>query len=369
MRLLRSALERGRSSLLTLTVGIITYLPALDLLVGHSKRWKTVYLSCPNTDLRYLRRVAGKLPFLDTLELNTWDTPSNSLDFFERVPRLRKLAVDMSSLSAISLPPLHRLRSFGILGISSTDAVSTVMSFMTRMPPTTQFRLQLFLSNWTDDDTLSVPQTSASITELSMELSDYCDGEHCVQALGDIFAAVTLPCLRELAFNSMEYPYSLMHWAHTPFLGLSKRSEFHTRLQSLRLCHVVITETELLAALAALPVLQQLEIADHDCIQNVPVTLHLLTDTLFSRLTLDPNQPSLVPDLRSLICHSLLQFNDNTYLALLLSRRGHSPPFVNRMSWLEGHNRELDPLVMARLHELQRRGELFCEFSSADLTY
>ncbi|KAJ7856432.1 hypothetical protein B0H13DRAFT_2576812 [Mycena leptocephala] len=126
-------------------------------------------------------------------------------------------------------------------------------------------------------------------------------------------------------------------------MDLAKRSAFQTHPLSLCLCDVVVTGAELVEVLAVLPLLQHLKIADHQIIHNRGANMLLITDSLFSSLTLtpEPHTPRLVPHLQSLHCQSLLQFDDHIYLNFLFSRRRHAPselpPFVSRMCWQPGH--------------------------------
>ncbi|KAJ6532365.1 hypothetical protein B0H19DRAFT_1187386 [Mycena capillaripes] len=160
-------------------------------------------------------------------------------------------------------------------------------------------------------------------------------------------------------------------------MDLAARSLFHSHLRSLSLCHVLITQAELIEALVVLPSLQHLEISDHHKIHNRGADQVLITDSLFSALTLNSSSPTestlgdLVPALQSLLCHSVLQFSDYAYLRFLFSRRREGscdaapPPFSSRMCWRPGYRRELDAAVVAQLRELCIRKELVCEFSRA----
>ncbi|KAJ7090612.1 hypothetical protein C8R44DRAFT_861232 [Mycena epipterygia] len=244
---------------------------------------------------------------------------------------------------------------------------------MSRMPHSTNFRLELFLGVWTEFDILNaeVPPITSNITSLSMEVGDHFEASDCIQALNELLPSLALPHLHELTFQSAEYPYAVMHWSQTGFLALGARSSFHTHLQSLRLCHVVITEAALLETLSTLPLLQQLEIADHELAKDQGANHLLITDSLLTALTLTPTPSSLVPQLRSLICQSTLQFNDHVYLEFLLSRcRAQSsdlPPFVSELQWLPDHHRKLAPVVSAYLRELRINNELLVVLSEADL--
>ncbi|KAJ7090607.1 hypothetical protein C8R44DRAFT_990640 [Mycena epipterygia] len=152
---------------------------------------------------------------------------------------------------------------------------------------------------------------------LDREVGDHFEASDCIQALSELLPSLGLPHLHELTFQSAEYPYAVIHWSETGFLPLGARSSFHTHLQSLRLRHVIITEAALLETLSTLPLLQQLEIADHE-----------------------------------LRCRA---------------RGSGLPPFVSELQWLPDHQRELDPGVSVRLRKLRINNALLVVFLEAEL--
>ncbi|KAJ7459426.1 hypothetical protein B0H11DRAFT_2059545 [Mycena galericulata] len=370
MALLQVALDRSATTPLHISISIIDPLDGtrpLQLLAQHSERWKTVSLFCRSFDLRHWRGVKGKLPLLETLGVEIHDKPC-ALDLFDIAPRLTNYTVSGRALPAVAETHLSRLVTFGCLGLEPAR-VQAVVLFMPRLPSMLPFRLQLFLGNWARDHITSIdlPSTSSDIVSFSMETRDYYDAPHCAKALNDVFTCLTLPLLRELYFRSDTSPLCLISWPHSAFLGLAARSSFHTHLESLFLFDVVVTEAELLESLAELPLLQRLEISDHQVIEVHGVHHLLITDTLLAALTLKARSLGLVPHLHSLTCDSLLQFDDHVYLDLLLSRRSMKVPFRNWMYWLKGHHRELDEAVVARIRELCNQKELKWEFAYAGL--
>ncbi|KAJ6504922.1 hypothetical protein DFH09DRAFT_1375277 [Mycena vulgaris] len=380
LALLKLALDRGRNTPLTFGISIVDGMDcagALKLLAQHCERWKTAHFYCCSSDLRHLRSIKGKLPFLETLELDTFEFEARDsylVDQFAVAPRLRNFVV--GPLLLPTLAPVHfdKLCTFGCVG-QDPSQVPAAMSLMSRLPLAIEFRLQVFLSHWTADNITEIdaPPTSSSIVGFSMETCDYFTAEHCLKALSDIFTNLTLPHLRDLKFRSQEAPFSLIYWPHSAFMDLAARSSFHIHLHSLSLCHVVVTEAEFVEALAMLPLLQRLEISDHQIRGDHGADQLLVTDSLFAALTLkpEPHTPRLVPLLQSILCQSLLQFDDHVYLNFLLSRRRPAPsdlaPFASRMYWQPGYRRGLDSGVVAQLRELCIRKELVCEFSRAEL--
>jgi hypothetical protein len=341
--------------------------PALRLLAEHCERWKTVHFYCRSSDIAELLGIKGKLPLLEKLELEVHDSPS-PIDLFEVAPKLRIFLVGGLLPPDLAAVHLHQLYTVGCLGQEPTQ-VRAAVSFMSRLPPGMKFSLQLFLSHWAHDNILGIdlPPTISDIDRLSMDTCDYSRPEHCVKALSDIFNSLTLPHLRDLGFQAQEARASVIYWPHAAFTALAARSSFHTHLRSLCLCDVVITEAQLLGALTVLPLLQHLEISDHQVIENSGADQLLVTDSFLVALTLKPESHTrrLVPLLQSLLCCSLLKFDDHAYLQFLLSRRRRedSAPFACRMYGHPDYHRALDADVAARLRELRIQKEIVSEFS------
>ncbi|KAJ7093804.1 hypothetical protein C8R44DRAFT_953125 [Mycena epipterygia] len=373
LRLLRLALQRAEKAPLNLRICVVDGMDcvnALKLLAGHCEQWKTLFLSCRSPDFHHLSLIKGKLSLLETLEVEVYGTPCTMMDLFDVVPRLRTFVVGGLLHPTVAETHLKQLHTFGCFG-QDPPLIPTAVSFMPRLPHALTFRFQLLLSDWTDDNGVGIdlPPTSSNISSLSMDIRDYFDAAPCVKALSDIFTSLTLPHLGHFNFRSAQSPLFLMYWPHSAFIDLAARSSFQTHLESLCLCDVVVTEAELIEALAALPSLQRLTISDHQIIRDCGAHQLLITDSLFSALTLKPDSSPLVSRLLSLTCQSLLQFDDRAYLSFLLSRRSPSgsAPFLSRMYWLQGHHRELDTSVVVRLRELRIQKEVVWEFSRAEL--
>ncbi|KAJ6460086.1 hypothetical protein C8R47DRAFT_130086 [Mycena vitilis] len=371
LTVLKAVLERGGNAPLTFDLSIIDgihFAGVLKLLAEHCERWKTARFMCDVSDLRHLASIKNRVPLLETLDLDIFRVrPEDSLyltELFAAAPRLKAFAVGGSLPPAVAQGHFHKLHEFGCIG-QDPQGAPQIVSFMSGLPPTLGFRFQIRASGWV----ANMPPTSSNIISFSMDTWDELIREECVAAIGHIFASLTLPRLRELSFKSQEGPFAVIYWPHTAFVGLATRSSFDTHLHSLSLCQVTITEIELLGALALLPLLQHLEIGDHQTIHNRGENQLLITSSLFAALTLnnDTHTLGLVPRLRSLVCQSLLQFDDHAYMNFLLSRRRPTAPFSSRMQWWPGHRRPLDAEVVARLRDVCVRRELVCEFSRADI--
>ncbi|KAJ6480562.1 hypothetical protein C8R47DRAFT_1018915 [Mycena vitilis] len=372
--LLKLILDRGGRTPLTFSLfacGGMQSAGVLELLAQHSERWRTARFFCRAADIGALRSVKGRLPVLETLELEVQNSLSCTMEPFQFAPRLKSFTVGGYLPPSTAAPYLHQLDAFGVLGLNVTQ-ISNTVSFMSRLPDGIDVSLELFLDGWTDNSNL--PAATSNIARLSIETRDYFEPEECVAALSDLFTSLTLPHLRTLNFVSEEAPDSLMYWAQSPFLGLAARSSFSTNLHSLYLCDIIITEAELLDALAVLPALQDLGISDHRVVIAHGVDRLLITDSLLASLTLTPtpNTPRFLPLLRSLLCHSILQFDDHVFLEFVRSRcrpasGSNNIPFASRLYWWPGHRRALDVGVTAQLRELRIRKELVWDFARAAL--
>ncbi|KAF7366554.1 hypothetical protein MSAN_00912800 [Mycena sanguinolenta] len=284
-------------------------------------------------------------------------------------PRLRNLEIPGFLLPSFIHPPLGQLGCIGYVNLNASDILGALEP-ISRMAPETELRLGFFLTE--PIGILALPPTSSNVCPLSMELADFLGGEDLTEIVECVFANLTLPHLRELSFRPESFPSSQAYWPHTAFLDLAARSSFNNQLWSLHLTDVVITDTELIACLLALPVLEALSISDHLLSQwddnessdvdpfEYEFEHHLITDALLTRLTLKPNFSPIVPRLRILELRTLLQFDHTVFLEFLVSRRVEQPsaliPLLLDMYFPSG--RDLELAVAERVRELRIRKEV-----------
>ncbi|KAJ7854500.1 hypothetical protein B0H14DRAFT_3449496, partial [Mycena olivaceomarginata] len=207
------------------------------------------------------------------------------------------------------------------------------------------FSLHFYLDDWSRSahPDLAIAHTSSDVGRLAIELTGEFFKHHCQQALGSIFAGLTLPRLKGLTFESENYPRFPLVWPHAQFLALCQRSSFHAHLQSLSLHHVHITEP------AAPP-----------RIRMRGVNLDLISNTLLVALTSTPAAPCLIPQLQTLSLRSRLRFNDRMFLDMVLSRLQPGRRFECGL-WIVPHgtaSRRMDDEVVVRLRELVVQGDL-----------
>ncbi|KAJ7692090.1 hypothetical protein B0H17DRAFT_1284598 [Mycena rosella] len=314
---------------------------------------------------------------------NMWDTQLKNTAL-----ELLRVALDRSAKASLKISPRAfsgmdtryqvedvgcgwRSAVTGSRTFQATGELRVVAQDPTRIPravacmPRThalKFRLELDSDMFSADDVpgLGIPRTSSNITSLSSRAlhegrERHLQGPYTPPSSGSDLPVGKADCPYALVTPRIPQPLCTLLISHP------------SSAESLDLGHVLILEAELIESLATLPLLEQLTISDHDI---VPKAHLLITDSLLSKLTLAGNSPPLIPDLRSLTCNSLLEFDDTVYLDFVLSRRHQVPglaPFLNRMRWLPGRPSRRDRSVVARLNELCTQKQVFSEFSSANL--
>ncbi|KAJ7466229.1 hypothetical protein B0H11DRAFT_2048916 [Mycena galericulata] len=384
MKLLRSALERGRNFPLDVSLhterGMLPYVPALALVAAHSARWQTATFgfSLSQAVVDVLSSAKSRLPRLKTLELHIWNDYWRSLpalEIFEAVPRLTDVIFE-GPLETISHLPFGQLSSFRIPNLMIED-IPMVVSLLPRFTHIAEVCLEVLVIADPGDLIIHVPPLESPIRSLYLELSDVVHPQHCLPVLASFLGNLTLPHLEELEVESCDYPALPLPWPNPTFLSLCARSSLDIRLKSLQLYDVNISHAELLACLSNLPSLEELAISDHQLLpDDGGADQHLITDTLFEQLTqhTDTSFPVLVPLLRSINCQSLLKFSDIAFLKFVLSRvadraRPHSTPFEGHLCWLPGRHRVLDAAVTAQLDELSAENRLTWRFTEAELEW
>ncbi|KAJ7827340.1 hypothetical protein B0H14DRAFT_2595340 [Mycena olivaceomarginata] len=281
----------------------------------HSARWKKMEIWGPRDQIpAMISAIKGGFPSLESLSVNTWGarpTALATIDLFTTAPRLRNFEIAGNLLGVVSHPPLDQLRAFKCQDFMPTDFINC-LSRMSRCPQTTSFCLRINFDNW--------PEVHSGVLHLlqnappTVSENRFLFNRDAGYVIGEIFAALTLPQLHELALTAATFWTIPLVWPRVEFLALSARSSFPTHLHVLELRNVVLTEPELIECLSTLPCLEQLAIADHTAgksdVSSVssdedPVET-LITDTLLAALTHPrlSNPAPLVPRLSTFKCHS-----------------------------------------------------------------
>ncbi|KAJ7051973.1 hypothetical protein C8F01DRAFT_1172609 [Mycena amicta] len=303
--LLRSVLFRSRTYPLELRVSAPTEatvlsLLALNLLVEHSERWRTLTFSGTLSDTA-LTGAKGRLPLLEVLELRSGSKPFLS-DVFCAAPRLHRFVFIGRANHLPPMPwnqlkfflhhdprqvqvklaqlPLEKLSSSCECVITSRIDVRSARRKSTVPIESKVFRFQLCL-----------------VGEFRLE------ADVNREVLGTVLDTLTFPNLIEFYLYPLPY---------RRFSALATRSSFGDHLSRLSII-AVISDSELLAALRDLLNLSHLLIAD------MPSYPAVITDHLLLELATvdDQRRPLLVPALEKIAFASCLQFTDDALWALL----------------------------------------------------
>ncbi|KAJ7648993.1 hypothetical protein DFH06DRAFT_1049642 [Mycena polygramma] len=369
MDLLRCALERSSNHPLVIRVTNEGYVPphrpAFNLLTQQSLRWRMAAFLCPYSDLQYFSAAKSRLPRLEFLDLQCWDSDlTPELDIFGELPRLQSL-VTCGRMEGFTPTPLSFLPWEQLTEIQYDEDLDeeqpAFMALIPRLSKDASFCLRLSLELQVVPAAFSF--VASNMSAFAIELSDF-SLEPGRQVLDLLFTHLTLPFLTVLQFNVEEGDPASIPWPNPAFLSLAERSSFSTHLLRLYLNNVVIAEAELLQCLTALPALQRLSFSDYPELDDRVETV-LVTNTLLAALTRTADSPCLVPGLDFLTCRSMLQFDDEVFLTCLLSRlQLPSGPFGCELWWRLGYKRELEPMVSARLNELRANKEILFSFVS-----
>ncbi|KAJ7674271.1 hypothetical protein B0H14DRAFT_3068185 [Mycena olivaceomarginata] len=294
--LLQSTLARSGTVLLNVALTDVVEHPfppppILHMLAAHSQRWRTFI--CPCYLVGELSAIQGKLPLLQRLDIHYLCDGPDSLDMLSSLPSLTYLGFPGQFLADnIDKLPLARLKIFKC--VTTLDEVPEALTLMSRLPKAAQFQIHLALRS--DVDKREMEQTS-DISSFYIQVLEECEPSHSEEALGTLFANLTLPFLTHLELEYQNYPSFPLIWPYAEFLALSTRSDFDSHLQSLQIFEVHITVMQLLECLSGLHSLERLEISDHQSVNKRGVTTVdelLITDSLLTKLTRTPDSSCLL---------------------------------------------------------------------------
>jgi hypothetical protein len=311
-------LDRGGNHPLTLQVIVSQYTDyryheqsvrhVLELLSTHASRWRDVYLSS-DADLRgYLTGVRGNLGRLERLHFGAiWDGTDTFLDedgqTFRDAPRLTQVALSglefFNGAPDLPWPQIIRLTYLGE-GFQCLYPLRHAHNIAT-----SSFNVDLLAVS----PDVSWPLISSNVQELSLML--IADNP---LVIGQMFDSLTLPSLESLDFLSRDDESPLV-LPPDHFLALADRSRFANHLTYLGI-YAIVTDTELLRCLEALPQLERLFISD--CAADE--THVVITDLLLRGLAYSSSPTALISRLHSLSLRSLLRFTDTVLVDTVTSR-------------------------------------------------
>ncbi|KAJ7274937.1 hypothetical protein C8J57DRAFT_1714664 [Mycena rebaudengoi] len=344
--LLQLVLNRGVNSPLTVHAVHQTFrAEPMKLLAQYSRRWRHFSLETTQ-NLAWLSTVKGQLPILETLTIHGGTVGRKDLEPFQDAPLLTRLNYN-GSINALSTFPLKQLHHLSYLAVDATE-LGHALSLMNNLSDTATFLLQAYTTEV--DLPLGLTPVAATLRAFVIILGDNLD--RAGKILGEIFDNLTMQ-VQKLSILGCR-----LVWPHPQSLAFLSRSSLSRSLKVLEIPYAVITEATLAECLGELPALEHLAVSDHN---TWGVTNHLITNSLFQRLTWTSDPSCLVPRLNFLSCRTRLIFSDAVFLLFVLSRvapgRNSSGPFKTTLLWYDGYERDLDVGVQQQLQELKLRKE------------
>ncbi|KAJ7670091.1 hypothetical protein DFH06DRAFT_1468769 [Mycena polygramma] len=364
LSLLASSLERSREHPLKLHISLSGDDPnaeaVMELLCRHAERWRHLSLCASGASGQHLTAVKGRLHLLKLAYLAT---PHKGLEALELAPALTKVVFTGRPDDVPKLPWSQILNFTFLVYPEHPSTVSAALAVAQMLGADTVFRFNADLSD-TDGDVQWAP-VSSDVKSLHLELTLSDSSARAKQVLGQIFAALTLPHLQRLRLTPRDG--TLAVWNPQQFSAFALRSSLHTHLTSLFI-RVIITDTELLQALACLPVLKEFAFTERNSLLDTSIT-----DKLLQGLSWDPDGgSSLVPELRYLSLWFLPTCSAEAYVDLLASRSRlrvstGSPPFHAKLRSVGAVEQKFSPVTYARITDLVSLGELRFTFTGNDL--
>ncbi|KAK7058199.1 hypothetical protein R3P38DRAFT_2844807 [Favolaschia claudopus] len=309
---LEDALRRGGSYPLSLDVDPDhgdDSLHVLELFSRHAHRWKDVAIRqyCHN---HILSKLSGNLGRLEKLELGgNW----SEFECFQNAPRLREFDF-CGTPSGLPKIPWGQIQKGSFKKDRLASSVSSVISFLKLLTNVNTFTLSLDLRGQNPPDSDSM--VSWDVRHLDMPLSV----DHSLP-ISRLMDSLTLPFLTSLSIHPTHVTGPPPAWSSPHFVNLATRSGFGQNLRSVFI-HVWATDDELLQCLEALDSLEELQVVD--CCSDVgePVQT-VITDNFLQKLSrvssdsATTGSTTLVPELRRLTLHSVLDFSNASLRDLL----------------------------------------------------
>ncbi|KAJ7189030.1 hypothetical protein C8R46DRAFT_935250 [Mycena filopes] len=359
LNLVASSLQRGGECPLTLHIAVDhgnrNDRSILELLSGHSHRWRDVSMWIDPPSFSHLVQAKGNLGRLGVLRLasdTTWGEQIHpASDIFEIAPRL-------SDVRLAEWEDLVPVLPWNQLYLAS-------LRLGGRVPPARTMRiLPLLLDTarlFIEPNSLSTPLQPPILSNIDNLAVEVVGAPRSRPILGILFQSLTLPRL-DMFFLEVWNGF-FPRWEQGPFLDFVSRSSLQTTLTSLRI-DVVITDHELLECLATLPLLEELYIVDSGD-DSDPA---LLTEHLLQMLTRESDDTCLVPSLYYLQLTSRFTFRDDVFWDFIVSRVNHpcfEDDFEVAAYWCRSRDHGLSAEFRERLEGL--KGFMFTTGPSPDL--
>ncbi|KAG6835243.1 hypothetical protein H0H93_003579 [Arthromyces matolae] len=275
-------------------------------LLEHSNHWRNIHLYFDHNFIPLLNTVIHNVPILSQLTIaipsiiNAPRWLDHDITAFISAPELH----DVSACDVALRHGLFPLNQIDTLTVTDADIRFTLLL----LTKSHENLVHLSLKGWNVpevfDMDICLPQLK-SLCIVQERKSVGCP-------LGYIFDALQVPVLEILHVEGSYLAEQGLVWSASAFNRMSHRDGAGSlQLRTLSLINILITEEELVLALASLPLLETLNVMEG------PFSRLAMTDTLLEQMTF----PSpLVPRLRSLSIMGSLRFSPRCLATLLTSR-------------------------------------------------
>ncbi|KAJ7617649.1 hypothetical protein DFH06DRAFT_1483478 [Mycena polygramma] len=332
----------------------------LRLLLQHSGRWRTADIYLESNAVISLFSEKSDFPLLERLEIGGAEN-LNLLHTFETAPKLTQFVSSVFSSIQPVLPwtQLHHVK-FSSCSDMGNDYAEFLggLSILSSCSPESAVQISVLDLFDLDLPSMPPPPVECHIRSLDLAVTDSLGSLHFQQAVNGILAALTLPCVGQLALRASGP--CVLFWPEKGFLELASRSSFGHSLTKLFIRNILIREHELVDCLSGLPALIELFVQD---VPGDPTSSSVvITDGLLRRLTWTDDPGCLTPHLASVHLGSLFAFDIGVLLDFVKSRvipgRTDRGPFEVEMLWLPESDSRFKPLMATQLVELHDQRQL-----------
>ena len=249
LKLLTEVLERSRGAPINLHIfapRLVEAHPVLDLLVGHSERWRVFKLVATSSRLPLLRGIRGRLPLLEILSI--WiirhDPPFLvDCDLFEIAPKLHYLDLNDCAMERLILPVSQLTTYKDRVGDSYDNGYRNVQLVVTEAT----FLERLIIMNLVR--TITIPLiTLPSLVQLQVSFAYW--GHH------GILENLTLPAIEDLTITDCHPRDPLI----STLISMILRSDSTCPLKRLALIETTNVGGELTTLLQLTPRLEYLSL-------------------------------------------------------------------------------------------------------------
>jgi len=315
VEMIKTWLLRSSNSPLTLAIDAeyieddASIRPCVDEIIPHCRRWKDVEFHFGASLFSTFNAVAGSLPLLQRLHIDTLDTVYPFLDTFKVAPMLRDVTFAYNTSPTSFHLPWQQLKQCNALHIPAKDCLYLVR----RSPNLVYCRLECLPDENIFPDLAETPVLRTHLRTLKLIVEERVD-------LANILDSISSPSLDELEIEQASHPQVVWTQDHL--------SNFLTRscctIRCIRLYDIVMTSGELIVCLQGLPLLADLEVREVLQLMAVayPITSEVLDRLTLGNLKSGKNLSVLVPKLKHLTLSAHFELDGQAVIDMVESRRG-----------------------------------------------